>query len=158
MRLWSDRCTWMKQLSARQLNETRHTATRAGIATGFHYRWRKSRVPEPTPTLISSSPPILSPSSPRPLLLRNGRQHSVSRIEVLTTHFLLSFDRQNEICAAAKKVGGRGRSTKAFAWESSWGQREKSRSEGVESKKSAIKAHNKDNDRRETQDLSRRLT
>ena len=51
------RCTWVKQLSARQLNETRHTATRAGIATGFHYRWRKSRVPEPTSTLISSSPP-----------------------------------------------------------------------------------------------------
>ena len=58
-----------------------------------------------------------------------------------------------------KRLGERGRSTKAFAWESSWGQREKSkRREGVESKKAAIKAHNKDNDRRETQDLSRTLT
>ena len=160
MRLWSDargwsnwvRGSWMRQDTPPLEQESLPAFTTDGGNPGLqnlHRHWS-------LPLLL---PPIPSPSSPRPLLLRNGRQHSVSRIEVLTTHFLLSFDRQNEICAAAKKVGGRGRSTKAFAWESSWGQREKSkRREGVESKKAAIKAHNKDNDRRETQDLSRRLT
>ena len=52
------RCTCMKQMSARRLNETRH------IATGFHYRWRKTRVLERTSTLISSSPSFTHPSLP----------------------------------------------------------------------------------------------
>ena len=61
---------------------------------------------------------------------------------------------------SSKKGWGEGEGVRRLLLENQvGGQREKSkRREGVESKKAAIKAHNKDNDRRETQDLSRTLT
>ena len=60
---------------------------------------------------------------------------------------------------SSKKGWGEGEGVRRLLLQNQVGGMENRRGgTGVESKKAAIKAHNKDNDRRETQDLSRRLT
>ena len=158
MRLWSDargwsnwvRGSWMRQDTPPREQESLQAFTTDGGNPGFqnlHRHWS-------LPPLLFCLPPHLvrcsfgMVASTRSAASKSWRRNSCYRLT----------DKMKYV-QQQKRLGGRERSTKAFAWESSWGQREKSkRMEGEESKKAAIKAHNKDNDRRETQDLSRRLT